>query len=404
VFSYIVVTLLALYLGGRAAIIGFTVATFYLWHHHYPSSLLKKKWLLVVATVALFFILFFAKPASSNGRLLIYKVTFSQLSFPDYVWGLGLGKFKAYYNLLQANYFTTHNITSKESLLADHSYYLFNDWLQMALELGIIGFVLLGAIIFLFFQIYHLAPDTKKKSSLLICANAGLLSIAIAALFSYPLQHPVTLFLFMIYFTIHSYFTYSLKPTYQSIFFKRFTQSIILISTGILAYYSIKVYQYKQLSKQAMELTSSGYKNKALTIYSELKEYPFQDYNALYNEALVWYQKKDLRKALQVLNDCEKMNIDDNIVKLKAEIHTEQDNYTEAEKNYLLAVYMIPNRMQSKYNLMQFYKQTNQLSKASYWANAILTMPIKVPSVTTEQLLRNTKLILQEIEHFNTKN
>jgi O-antigen polymerase len=403
-FLYITVTLVAFYCGGRAAIIGFSIATVYLWHYHYPFSLFKKKWLLVLSTVVLFVILFFAKPASSNGRLLIYKVTFSQLTLPDYVWGLGLGKFKARYNLLQAHYITTHSISSKESLLADHSYYLFNDWLQMALELGIIGLVALGFIIFLFFKLYHVTTNTKRNKTFLIGANAGLFSIATAALCSYPLQHPATLFLFAVYVTIHVYFSYTLKPTYNFLFFKNIVRGIILISTISFAYYSSKVYQYKKLSKQAMELTSSGYKNKALAIYAELKDYPFQDYNVLYNEAVVWHQKKDLKKALQVLSNCEKINIDDNILKLKAEIYNELGNYSEAEKNYLLAVYMIPNRMQSKYNIMQFYKQQHQLTKATEWAHTILKMPIKVPSATTDQLLKNTKAILKEIENFNTQN
>ncbi len=398
VVSFIFLIALLLYFGGRSGIVGITMATIYLWHQHYPSSLLKKKRFLIVIIISLFTVLFFVKQDSSKGRLLIYKVTFSQLKANDYIYGLGLGKFKAVYNQLQANYFMQNDMNSKEALLAGNGYYLFNDWLQVVLEIGLIGMCILGICIGLFFKLYKWKPTHK---ALLIAANAVLICIGTAALFNYPLQTVSIFGLFVVCIIIHFYYAYQLRTSFQHHLFIGLKNTVLLLLSILSICYGTTIYNYKKKATLAFELSRDGYKNEADRIFKQLDKTNFADYNCKYNYASLFYFKNNLAAAEQKIDEALQLAYSVEGVKLKADILYEQHKITEAEKYYLQAVYIVPNRMLTKYTLMQFYKQTHQLKKAKYWATVILKMPIKIPSATTEELLKRTQIILQEIENFN---
>nr|MBA3675113.1 hypothetical protein [Chitinophagaceae bacterium] len=74
---------------------------------------------------------------------------------------------------------------------------------------------------------------------------------------------------------------------------------------------------------------------------------------------------------------------------------SKQNNY--AEKYYKAAVYMIPNRIISRKNLLDFYISTNQQEKAIFWAQSIIKMKIKIPSPVTNNIQQQTKSILKDL-------
>ncbi len=371
----------------RSFVIGIVVAVIYLLSFKIKFST-KTKWLLTFGLIAIFTTLVFVKTNSSLGRLLIYKVTFTQLKAKDYIYGLGIGKFKATYNQLQAAYFTTHNINSNEALLAGNGYYLFNDWLQAAIEVGLIGLCILVLCIFLFLKIYKWQP---KYSKVYKASNAVLICISTAALFNYPLQSVPIFFIFILALIIHFHCSYALRAPFNIRTFI-YCKNTILISVSILCiFYCFTIFQYKKESKAAFELSNIGYKNEADSIYNKLENTNFADYNTKYNYVFMLYMRNDLPKALIKINEALQLAYSLDAVKLKADILMEQNKYIEAEKCYTQAVYIVPNKMQTKYNLMQFYIKTKQIPKAKYWANVILTMPIKVPSPTINYLLNSTK-------------
>jgi tetratricopeptide (TPR) repeat protein len=382
----------------RSFLLGVVVAILYIFSIYYkPTITLKQKLAIAFLGIGLFVGLFFYRAASSNGRLLIYKITFSQLTANDYIMGLGIGKFKAKYNLLQAQYYTTHNINSNESQLADNVSYLFNDWLQALLEIGLVGSFLLVIIIFLFSKIFIRKKINLKQHKILLVTNAILITIIVAALFNYPLQSIFIFVPFILLVTLHFYYSYALHQQYNFKKLRLLKNTILIITTTVALFYALIIYNYKLKTKEAITLSQSGYKMEALAIFTNLEKYPFKDYEASFQQAYLLYQINKPTQALQKLTESEQLNISDATYKLKADIHDELGNYTEAEKNYLLVVYMIPNRMQSKFNLMQFYIRTNQKTKAMYWANNILTMKVKVPSPTIYEIRRNTKLILEKL-------
>jgi len=389
--SLILTTTLVIYLvlNGRAAVIGACANIVYVFFNH-RKLFLPKKFILnavVVFTAVLVVIAFSLKKDSSSGRILIYKVVFTQLKLVDYFSGLGIGKFKARYNQLQADYFEQGTQDAKEVLLAGNGYYLFNDWLQFALEIGVIGVLLICCFLILFFKIFTWQPHNNP---ILFAANGGLITISTAALFSYPLQVIATLFFFIFCAVIHIYSSYSIKAIHRHKYLPGILHAMVLSVTLLSIYYCSVVYQYKLKSKLAFELYRDGFKDEADAVFNELSFYKFSDYNTHYNYAYMLYFKNELNNALQEINKALDLAYSADGVKLKADILWELNNATEAEFFYKQTVYITPHRMLPKFNLLQFYIKTKELDKAKYWASDILKMPIKKPSPATDKMLNES--------------
>ena len=93
---------------------------------------------LVAAGLALSF-----KQISATGRLLIWKVS-SQMVLARPLAGMGFSNFPAFYNLAQGRFFAGGLGTVTERLSAAPGLYAFNDYLETATELGIVGLVTFG--------------------------------------------------------------------------------------------------------------------------------------------------------------------------------------------------------------------------------------------------------------------
>lgn len=381
---------------GRAALAAAFVNIFYL---IYYSRLYFSKKIYLKAAAGLILIItilfFFQKKDSSNGRLLIYKVVFTELKTKDYILGLGFGKFKVQYNQLQASYFKKHYSNNKDVMLAGNGYYLFNDWLQFVLEIGLIKLLIIGCTLAFFSIFLHWQPRNKK---LLFAIDGTLICISFAAFFSYPLQVPIILFLFLICLFLHCFYSYSFKKSnntkYARFFLTANISGIILIGIP----YLILVHQYKLKSNLAFELYRDGFKQKADSIFTRLSKYPFADYNTCYNHAYLLFFKNDLNSSLIQINKALTLAYSTEGVKLKANILTELNKLNEAEHYYIQAIYITPNRMIPKFNLLQFYLKNNQLLKAKYWAYDICNMPVKIPSSTTLNIQYQAKNILLQLK------
>lgn len=96
--------------------------------------------------------LFYLKKGSSNGRLLIWEVTLGKIADKP-LFGYGVGRFEAEYNNWQADYFKSHpnEMEGVKGMVAGNTKYCFNEYMEMASELGIVGLLLfLGVVGVLF--------------------------------------------------------------------------------------------------------------------------------------------------------------------------------------------------------------------------------------------------------------
>ena len=392
----VVLVLLLILSNSRSGWLGCAAALIYIAYQH--IHIRRKK--VIISRAALFLVLFFPtllfyKTDSSAGRKHIYKISLVMLR-DNWVHGIRLGKFKALFNEYQADYFSTNDIDSKRALLADNTFYAFNDYLQWIIETGIAG---LAAMAMMFYLLTHRIKNIRKLSgnkSTIMAATSSLLCIGIAALFSYPLQVIPIQAMTLIGIGIIVVYPASVKGKLNhltgiisKIFFS-ITAVLFLIN-------SARVIQRKIDVKTAFEFALTGYKKQAIAQYGSLiKRFPRQcDIMYLYAEQL--YYSNRLPEALSAINKARNYYVDNKLYSLKAKIEDELGKKSEAEASYLHALYMVPNRMGSRFNLLNFYSNQKDTVNAVRWAKSIINMPVKVPSEQTERMLSETKKILQQI-------
>lgn len=399
-FSIIISTsvLLIAFTQGRAGWLGLVVALSYIAYQYLP--MLRKRIVLypvLVAFLLLSAVLFSYKSDSSNGRLLIYKISAGMLK-DNWLFGIGHGQFKVQYNQYQAKYFASHNIDSKEALLADNIFYAFNDLLQAVIENGIIIFMFLMAMIFLLLMQIKNTKINSNNKHLFTASVASLICILTGSLFSYPLQiFPIAVQAILCLSIINSL---SQTRTKKINLFKTssYILKLALVILNIFLIISFYFYfNYKTKSNEAIKLKRGGFKQKAIEAYKDLRSSQFMDDDALYSYAQELHYSNQLQQAKEVIDKAKKYYTSNEVYKLSAAIEKELRNYSQAEKDYKAAIYMVPNRMLSRKNLLEFYLERKDTVNAIYWSNSIINMPVKFPSQITKNIQQNTIEILLEL-------
>ena len=380
---------------GRAGWLGFLVAVFYVIYNTHPNKFNLKKYLglcLLLVGVAISSI-FFIKRNSTSGRFLIYKTSLNILK-NNWVTGIGYGKFKVQYNLAQANYFVNNNIDSKEAFLADNTYYAFNDYLQFIIEFGFLGIVLLGILLAIIFLQISLTPKIVKYKTLYVGCNGALISIAVGAMFSYPMQHYIiqlcTLTSLLIVATI--IIKQQILSKLKLVCYKMYSLlllGLIIFITGLFCFKQI----FSLKKQEAYNLQKIGYNTDALLLHKQLANSKMADGELFYTYAQSLYITNKLADAKIMLQKSQVLVTFNGQYILAANIENELKNYTKAEQYFKTAIYMVPNRMVSRKNLLDFYVQQKDTPNALLWANSILNMPIKVPSTITDNIKNTTQKI-----------
>ncbi|MCW3074913.1 MAG: hypothetical protein JWP69_1982 [Flaviaesturariibacter sp.] len=351
-----------------------------------------------ICIVLLVPILFLLKTGSSEGRLLIYKV--SATLFQDHwLWGIGIGRFKTQYNLYQADYFTKKSIDDRAALLADNTIYAFNDLWQLLIEIGAVRFAGVAALAIIAIKLvckhYVIKPERR---SLFYGSVAAIICILAASLFSYPFHNFLLQAVFLIYVTT-ALFALKIKES-----FKQVGQFFLYMLRGFFPLVIIYLLVQEKTkmdgiirSKQAFELSQLGYKNKSLKIYDSLFQAGSTDGATMMAYAKQLYFVKDFEAAKRMIRYARMCHTDNNIYSVSAEIEEALKNSKGAERDYKTALYMVPNRMRGRFNLFQFYLRNADTTNAIFWGNSIVNMPIKVPSDHTASMRRQTVEALNRI-------
>jgi O-antigen ligase len=270
-------------MGSRAAVVGLLVAGFFVLNGYtsFFKSLQRKIITGVFFLILVFILVFYVKSKSSAGRLHIYSIGLN-IYKDNWLTGIGTGRFKAVFNEYQAAYFEKNNINNERALLADNTFYAFNDYLQWMIETGLSGAILLFVILLcLAFHIYMLYKK-QRTTRIITAACSGLLCIGTASLFSYPMQvwtvQFLTLFLVLIILIYPGQI--QLKRTHrQVLYFFR----LVLVSGSLASLYNgYEQIKRRSMEKQASQLARTGYKNKAIDVYKQLvNKWPAHGHNRL---------------------------------------------------------------------------------------------------------------------------
>jgi O-antigen ligase len=389
----------------RAAWLAVIISSVVLFTIRYPVIQWTKKYSLFKRTAMLLLLcaiigvcaygLFRFKAESANGRVLIWKVTGTMIAEHP-VFGTGFDRFKSFYMAKQANYFEQVS-DSPEAMVADDTNYAFNEFLQHTAENGLIGLVLMIAILAAAFRVI-----AKPFNDLAWIAKAGIVGISVFAFFSYPAQIlPIKMGLTLYLACLSSL---AEQRTWQVQAVKYIPVKCAL--AVCLALVSIAGINCLNVARTAWENWNSAYRVYATGNYTDClpyyeKAWPVLktdgDYLTNYGKALSMAGEHG--QAVKVLQQAALYYPNIVVYTALGDSYKALEKPVEAEQSYLEAWYMNPSRFFPKYLLAKLYDETGQTEKALATANELLNKEVKVESSAINEIKEEMGKILNKYKN-----
>lgn len=334
---------------------------------------------LLIFLIAISYVLYNYKAESAFGRLLIWKIT-AFTSHPHWLVGNGSGFFEANYGHWQEAYFSTGRGTELECYVADYVTCAYNEFIQIFVEQGFIGFILLITLFLIAFR-----RKNSSHSILVTGSKASLVSICILMCVSYPLQMRLIYFHFIVFLAI----IFCKPQETDCILQKKIANGLrylyLILCLYILWNGCCNLYGMFLMRKGQVSVFTNDI-NGGLECYQ--RAYPFLENNGMflfyYSSALTLNEQYDL--ANSELEKAIKKTSNPSCYILLGDNYKEIQEYKKAELVYLKAVYALPSRLYPKYLLAKLYEESSQYEKAFNVAGEIIQMPEKVKTMLGKEI------------------
>lgn len=337
----------------------------------------------------LIYVLYTFKQPSSDGRLLIWNVGMKMWADRPF-WGWGIGNFCNSFMNYQASFLATMPIGYQ--YLADETRYAFNEYLQVGIEQGGIGIILLGGVVVLTFIHKQREKHSLFERYIIMNSSCFFVAIAIWSCFSYPLQINQILVIFILYLAAYNtvfdnwiiFKFYFRKPYYY-----------LLYIFFIVCDYKCFVY-HRNCDKWHTTLLMPNLEESHLcmrNLYPLLKDTPYFSYS--YGVMLNDISSKQAIPILQEAN--EKYASYYTLIEL-GKAFAIQNDIKQAEKTWMQAASMIPCRFMPYYEQMKMYMNHGDINKAQEVARYILNKRSKVNSAKLYEIYDTARWVLSEIK------
>lgn len=342
---------------------------------------IRKLWVIfpVVGFVAAVVFLYHYKQDSADGRLLIWRCTWSVIRESPWI-GHGIGGFQARYMDAQADYFKAHP-ESPYVMLADNTQAPFNEYLGLLTEFGFAGGIILLVGAALLLRAWWKHPCGSSRVAILC-----LLSIAVFSLFSYPFRYAHTWLLCGISVVVLLFNAYSPAQSVRRIIFLSATLCFVGVSC-----FSIHRMRIEMCWREVATCSLGGMTDEMLPayhkLYGELGKNPY----FLYNYAAELNVSGHYAESLRIGQECDALMADYFVQLLMADNCKQLKRYEQAKRYLGQASYMCPNRFVPLYELYKIYELQANTVAMCRMAEAILRKPIKVESSEVHRIIAEMK-------------
>lgn len=387
--------LLFLFTSNRALVAGYTLSLIFVYLNCIRFRIGKIKICLCLAILAviLLSLSIFIDFDSSKGRLLIYKISLS-IWQDHFFTGIGHNRFEAVYNSYQEQYFRSGTYSNSELLLADNTYYAFNDYLQFAIEHGITGIItMLAYFLFLTELIHYLIKNNRDELKSIVFFASQIIAISFASFFTHLFEQ-----LIVVCILISSIITLCLMA-YNVGIYKRIAL-LLLINISVICIsnreYILNVQAFKQWD-DAVQLSKTGAKKASIQFYKKAYSNLRHNYNYLLSYGNTLQELHHFGLALEIYSQASNLQISNRLLDNMASCHQSLGNIYQAEHFYLRSVFTVPNRFVNRCHLFNFYLATCQMKKASNCGLSILNLPVKIPSSKIDEIRTDVSRKLKTI-------
>lgn len=332
-----------------------------------------------IILIMLAYALFHLKEDSANGRLLLWKVSAMAVLEKPLV-GHGTGSFASAYGMSQENYFARGEYSAKEELVAGSPGYAFNEYLQVAVEYGIL--FLLVVLLVIGFALWK--GITEKRLS----SCAGLISVLVFAFSSYPMQIPG--------FAIAFYFLLAACIVGCS----RISILLFSLTITLLGIYYLANNRYDVCKKWAgckMLYNIGAYqsaKNEYEKIYPDLNDWG----TFLFEYGHCLHKLKEYNASTTILQEAEKYSNDPMILNIIGKNYQALGEYKKAEEWLIRSTHRLPGRIYPYYLLAKLYAEPEywQSEKLKHAIEIVMTKEPKVQSPAIDEMREEVKKLVPE--------
>jgi tetratricopeptide (TPR) repeat protein len=327
--------------------------------------------------------MYYLKKDSADGRALTWKISLQTIA--KHPFGVGLGNFPSAYGETQAAYFASGQATETEQLVAGNPEYGFNEYLQIAVESGIVAFLLFAGIIVLAVR------NTIKAKNW--GALGSLTALPVFAFFSYPFSVLPFLIAFVFLLAIGQRQTDTLNRHHRRSIL--FALSCLLVTAGCL-YKQYPVYRaYRQWKTNQIYYHAGLYKDTAEN-YESLYPYLNDQIRFLFEYAQCLSKSNQPEKSNAILQRAMQISCDPMLYNIMGKNYQSMKQYEEAEIVLIKSTHLVPSRLYPWYLLTKLYVEMGWEEKAAETAKIVLTKEPKVQSPAVREMR-------DEIEKLRTK-
>ena len=324
------------------------------------------------------YLLFVLKPDSARGRLFMWKITCRAIAEKPLT-GYGIHNFAAAYGNAQETYFAAGDYEPWEERVAGSPEYAFNEYLQVAVELGIpLAVCLLVVVVLCLYR-------GVRKGRYGICG--AILSLMIFSFSSYPLQLPV----FIV--TFGGLLVACLSGA------DRWQWLGLAVSVGIIGGFRLKNdLQVEQACREWMNarvLYNAGAYQSAEKEYGRL--YPLLRDRAsfLFEYGHGLHKQQQFGKSNRILKEALLRSCDPMILNVIGKNYQQMGDCLSAEDWFIRSTHRLPGRIYPYYLLAKLYAEPSfrQPDKFEKMKWMVLTKEPKVHSTAIRQMREEIKKI-----------
>ena len=339
-----------------------------------------------VLIIAIMIGLYFLKKESADGRLFIWQCSARMIADKP-ILGHGVGGFQREYMLYQADYFRTHPASSYV-MRADIVKHPFNEFVLLLVEHGLVGGLLFGLLVYLLIREYRKSKQLETFYAMLCLSGIG-----VFACFSYPLGYPfVRLMAVFCAATIMHRETKAWKIPKGLFSIIKPAVLVVLVALLVLTctmFYN--EYRWNVIAQRSLAGETKAVMPDFAILYKTMNRNGLFLYN--YGSELNYIG--EWNKSTAMLNECANFYNDIDLQLQLADNYTQLKQYRKAEKCFLLAHQMMPNRFIPLYRLALLYKEEGKIHEAHKIAEIIVKKQVKVESIDVMALKEGmNKLIL----------
>ena len=324
------------------------------------------------------YLLFVLKPDSARGRLFMWKITCRAIAEKPLT-GYGIHNFAAAYGNAQETYFAAGDYEPWEERVAGSPEYAFNEYLQVAVELGIpLAVCLLVVVVLCLYR-------GVRKGRYGICG--AILSLMIFSFSSYPLQLPV----FIV--TSGGLLVACLSGA------DRWQWLGVAVLVGIIGGFRLKNdLQVEQACREWMNarvLYNAGAYQSAEKEYGRL--YPLLRDRAsfLFEYGHGLHKQQQFSKSNRILKEALQRSCDPMILNVIGKNYQQMGDCLSAEDWFIRSTHRLPGRIYPYYLLAKLYAEPSfrQPDKFEKMKWMVLTKEPKVHSTAIRQMREEIKKI-----------